>query len=72
MIKTFYSVVTQYDCDPNGKHCSAEDPAEGPIMMETYLNEEHANKAYVERLAAERFNTYGWARVATITIDIPE
>ena len=67
----FYAVVTQYDCDPAKNPPSELDGASGPLLMERYLVPESRDYAATLEIA-KRFDRYGWARVATVTIDIPD
>lgn len=76
MKKTFYAVVTQYDCDPNKHPPTEEDGARGPLLLERYLNNdsalsEDATLEYAKGFEASSHN-YGWVRVATVTVDVPD
>lgn len=70
MQKTFFAIVTQFDC-------STEQAAQysmeqhGPVLFECYLNE-HAIDEEKVRAHAQNFKKYGWVRVARVTVDIPE
>lgn len=68
--KTFFGIVTEQDTYFS-RPVDPENPPRGPIMMETYLNELHADRAQVEAMAP-RFMHYGWVRVAEIHVEIPE
>lgn len=66
--KTFYGIVSEQDL-PKGH--SEEATARGPILMETYLNAESADRAQVESIGG-RFAKYGWVRIAEVHVDFPE
>lgn len=71
--KVFYAVVTQFDCDPQSKWVSSDNPPRGPLLLERYLNNEHAQSQELTQKDAERFrHNYGWTRVAKVIVDIPE
>jgi hypothetical protein len=72
MQRTFYAVITQYDCDPAKNPPTEEDGARGPLLLECYLDNESALSEESTREVAKRFSNYGWARVAKVTIEIPE
>lgn len=73
-LKTFFAVVTQYDCDPKENPPGSEYGAHGPLLVERYLDNDSACSAVQTRQIAdgwERTGHHGWCRVATVTVDIP-
>ena len=70
--RTFYAVVTEYDCDPNVNPPGSEFAARGPLLVERYLDSPDALSEEATREIAKRFRNYGWARVAKVTIEFPE
>lgn len=70
MERIFYGIVTQFDCDEaSATKYSME--RKGPLLFECYLNEWATDEARV-RQHTTTFTRNGWARVAKITVDIPE
>lgn len=71
-VRTFYGVVVQQEV-PIDRPVDPEWPPGGPLLMETYLNALSADRAVIEAMVDQgRWGTYGWARVATITVDLPD
>ncbi len=68
--RTFYGIVAEQDLYKD-RPVDPESPPKGPILMETYLGELATDRAAVEALLPN-FKRYGWVRLATITVDIPE
>lgn len=68
-LKTFYAIVTQFDCSPE-QAARYDQQQNGPVLYECYLNEEAANEDLV-RKRAEGFAANGWVRVAEVNVDIP-
>jgi hypothetical protein len=72
MERTFYAVVTQFDCDEHfALNGEATMKREGPLLFECYLNDFARDQERVRR-RAEGMARYGWARVAKVTVDIPD
>jgi hypothetical protein len=70
VIKTFYAIVTERDCsEEQAKKYQMQ--VHGPLLFETYLTPEVANQAEAAKRAGN-FANYGWVRIATVTVDVPE
>ena len=66
--KIFYGIVCERDCDPETAAKYGHKP-QGPILMETYLNEETESLAVAEaRRKVFDGGRYGKAWIAKITI----
>jgi hypothetical protein len=70
VIKTFYAIVTERDCSEEQAR-KYETERHGPLLFETYLTPEVASEEAAKR-RAPMFAKYGWVRVATVTVDVPE
>jgi hypothetical protein len=71
-VRTFYGVVVQQDM-PIDRPEDPDYPFNGPMLMETHLNALSADRTVIEALVeGGRWARYGWMRVATITVDLPD
>jgi len=70
--RTFFAIVTEQDLPKDRKPLFESEHPRGPLLMETYLDY-HVDRAAVERRAREgSWSKYGWVRIATVTVDIPD
>lgn len=71
----FYAIVTQYDMSDrqaeNYRREGQEFDRGGPILYESYLNEEARDEEKVRARAAS-FTEQGWVRVVEIDISLPQ
>jgi hypothetical protein len=73
MKRTFYGIVCEQDLPKERTPSRVGDDPRGPILMETYLDGMHVDRAKVEEFARTRgFDRYGWVAIAEITVEVPE